>query len=186
MTTQRWPTAWLMTDERMGDRLWPAIECAGDLAAGIIFRHHSTEREKRAVLGSQVADLAHRRGLVLGVARDAVLAQELGAALVHNPEEQTRELPVSRAVHNEAEAAVARDEGAALVFVSPVYATNSHPRGLVLGEKEAARLAMIADVPAFALGGVSGREWPRLKQLGFAGWAGIDAWLEMVDGRVGQ
>ena len=28
MTTQRWPTAWLMTDERMGERLWHAIDSA--------------------------------------------------------------------------------------------------------------------------------------------------------------
>jgi len=189
MTTQRWPEAWLMTDERMGERLWPAIECAGDHGAGIILRHHATTPERRATIGRKVADLAHKRGLVLGVARDAVLARELGARLVHNPDGVTLGLPFSRAVHDEAEAAAAREAGAALVFVSPVYPTRSHPSAPTLGEKAAARLAGLAGVPAYALGGIGAedlRKQSKLKALGFAGWAGIDAWLAMAERRLGR
>jgi len=189
MTTQRWPDAWLMTDERMAEKLWPALECAGDLGAGVILRHHATDPERRTVIGRKVADLAHKRGLVLGVARDAVLARELGARLVHNPGEVTLGLPFSRAVHDEAEAVAARDAGAALVFVSPLYPTRSHPGAPALGEKEAARLATMAGVPAYALGGIGAedvRRQRKLKGLGFAGWAGIDAWLELAERRLGR
>ena len=183
MTTQRWPTAWLMTDERMGDRLWPAIDCAADVGAGIIFRHHATDMERRAVIGRRIADMAHRRGLVLGVAGDAVLARELGARMVHNPRETTLGLPFSRSVHEEGEAAAAMADGAALAFVSPVYPTRSHPSAAALGEKGAARLAMLAGVPAYALGGVDPARQHRLRELGFAGWAGIDAWLALAERR---
>ena len=183
MTTQRWPGAWLMTDERMGDRLWPALECAGDVGAGVIVRHHATAPERRAVIARKVAELAHKRRLVLGVARDAALARAVGARLVHQPEGPILGLPFSRPVHDEGEAVAARDEGAALVFVSPVFATRSHPGAPALGEKAAARLAGIAGCPAVALGGVGEREWRRLRALGFAGWAGIDAWLEMAERR---
>ncbi|WP_114227507.1 MULTISPECIES: thiamine phosphate synthase [Sphingomonas] len=186
MTTQRWPGAWLMTDERMGEKLWPAIECAGDASAGIILRHHATEPQRRRVIGSKIADLAHKRGLTLGVARDAALARELGARLVHNPDGPSLGLPFSRAVHDEAEALAAAAEGAALVFVSPVYATRSHSEAVPLGEKEAARLAGIAGAPAYALGGIDSRDWRRLrklKALGFSGWAGIDAWIALAKGR---
>lgn len=186
MTTQRWPTAWLLTDERMGDRLWPAIECAGDVGAGILLRHHATPPERRAVIARKVADLVHKRGLVLGIARDAVLARELGARFVHNPAGPTLGLRFSRAVHDAAEAAAARDDGAALVFVSPVFHTRSHPGTPALGAKEAARLARLAGCPAFALGGVGEREWRTLSKLGFAGWAGIDAWVALAERRLAR
>jgi len=183
MTTQRWPTAWLMTDERMGDRLWPALDCASDVGAGIIFRHHATHPERRAVIGRRVADMAHRRGLVLGVAGDAVLARELGARLVHNPRETTLGMPFSRSVHDEGEAAAAKADVATLAFVSPVYPTRSHPGAGALGEQGAAQLAMLVGVPAYALGGVDPSRQHRLRKLGFAGWAGIDAWLELAERR---
>jgi thiamine-phosphate pyrophosphorylase len=186
MTTQRWPTAWLMTDERMGDRLWPAIDCAADVGAGIIFRPYATDPERRAEVGRHIADMAQRRGLVLGVGGDAVLARALGARLVHNPRETTLGLPFSRSVHNEYEAAAAKTDGASLVFVSPVYPTRSHPGAAALGEKEAARLAMLAGVPAFALGGVDPSRQNRLRKLGFAGWAGIDAWVQLAERRSGS
>lgn len=181
MTTQRWPSAWLMTDERMGDRLWPALDRAGDLGAGVIVRHHATEPQGRMLIARKVADLCHRRGLILGVARDPILARALGAAFVHNPEGSSLGLPFSRSVHDEAEARAAARDGAALVFVSPVYCTRSHPGAPALGEKEAARLARLAAVPAFALGGIDERAMRKLPKLGFAGWAGIDAWLAMAE-----
>jgi thiamine-phosphate pyrophosphorylase len=183
MTTQRWPTAWLMTDERMGDKLWSAIDCAGDAGAGIIFRHHATDPELRAVIGQRVADVAHRRRLVLGVAGDAVLARELDAQLVHNPRDTPLGLPFSRSVHDEFEATSASEDAPSLVFVSPVYPTSSHPGSIPLGEKEASRLALLAGVPAYALGGVDPSRLHRLRELGFAGWAAIDAWLALTEQR---
>lgn len=187
MTTQRWPAAWLLTDERMGEQLWSALDCAGDVRAGVILRHHMTAPERRRIIGGKLADLAHKRGLVFGVARDAVLARALGAQLVHNPTDTSLGLPFSASVHDEAQAEAAAVAGAALVFVSPVYATQSHPGARPLGEKEAARLAKMAGVPAYALGGVDERDWRalrRLRALGFAGWAGIDAWLTMAERRL--
>lgn len=181
--TQRWPTAWLLTDERMGERLWPALDSAGDHGAGVLFRHHATEPGRRALIGRRVADLAQRRGLVLGVARDSMLARELGARFVHNPDGPSLGLPVSRSVHDDAEAQAAAKDGAALVFVSPVYPTRSHPGAPALGEKPAARLAALTGVPAFALGGVEERQWRKLRLLGFAGWAAIDWWLEQAERR---
>jgi thiamine-phosphate pyrophosphorylase len=123
-------------------------------------------------------EVVRRRGALLAVAGDAVLARDLGAELVHNPKGPALGRPFSRSVHDEAEAEAAAREGAALVFVSPVYPTRSHPLATALGERRAARLAALAGVPAVALGGVKAAAWPRLRDLGFAGWAGIDAWLK--------
>jgi thiamine-phosphate pyrophosphorylase len=171
-----WPRDWLMTDERMGDRLWEAI---GRVPAGggIVFRHYALDPADRLDLGKRVAAMANERKLILAVGRDPLLAQQLGARLVHNPSEAGL-LPFSCSVHDEREAHAARESGADLVFISPVFATRSHPGANALGVQRAARLAEIAGCPAIALGGMTfGKFW----ELGpaFHGWAGIDAWLEI-------
>lgn len=172
----QWPRDWLMTDERMGDRLWDAIGRVPQGTGGIVFRHYSLGPAERLDLGERVAELARARKLTLAVAHDPVLARRLGASLIHNPSEAV-DLPFSRSVHDEREARKAREEGADLVFVSPLYPTRSHPGGTALGADRAARLARLAECPAIALGGMTfGKFW----ELGpaFHGWAGIDAWLE--------
>lgn len=171
-----WPRDWLMTDERMGEQLWDAIGRVTADTGGVVFRHYSLDPAKRLDLGKRVATLVRERKLMLGVAGDAVLAEQLGAQLVHNPA-KPGELPFSLAVHDESEADAAHKAGAALVFVSPVYPTRSHPNAETLGVERAAKLAQIAACPAIALGGMSfGRFWEI--SPAFHGWAGIDAWLD--------
>lgn len=173
---QPWPQIWLMTDERMGEGLWPAI---GRLPApaGIVFRHYSLAAEARLELGVRVADLAQNRGLTLAIAGDMELAIRLGAQLTHNPKRLPSPLPFSRSVHSIAEAQRAKADGAAMVFVSPIYQTRSHPNGEILGPLAAVEIARAAAVPAIALGGVDASKFRSLEQKGFYGWAGIDAWM---------
>jgi len=171
-----WPRDWLMTDERMGDRLWGAIGRVPAGTGGIVFRHYTLDAPERLDLGSRVAALARERKLILAVAGDPALAEQLGACLVHNPSEPS-ELPFSCSVHDELDAKAAREAGANLVFVSPLFPTRSHPGAIALGMERAIKLAEIAGCPAIALGGMTfGKFW----ELGpaFHGWAGIDAWLE--------
>jgi thiamine-phosphate pyrophosphorylase len=171
-----WPRDWLMTDERMGDRLWQAIERVPAETGGIMFRHHGLDPTEREALGIKVANLARKRKLTLAVSRDHRLATRLGARLVHNPSEPV-DLPFSCSVHDEREALAAREAGAELVFVSPVFPTRSHPSTTALGAERAAILAALSGCPAIALGGMTfGKFW----ELGpaFHGWAAIDAWLE--------
>ena len=172
-----WPRAWLMTDERMGDRLWTAIDRMPIKHSGIVFRHYSLAQDVRATLARRIADICHRRSLALAVARDENLALTVGADLVHNPPEPPLRLPFSRSVHSVEEAEAARAADAAIVFVSPLYLTSSHPEGKPLGRPLARRIALAAGVPAIALGGMDALKFARLQHDGFYGWAGIDAWL---------
>jgi thiamine-phosphate pyrophosphorylase len=114
---------------------------------------------------------------MLGVSRDMQLAEELGVALVHNPVGDSQGLSFSLSVHDERQAREAARRKPALVFVSPLFATRSHPNAQVLGEVEAMRLAKSAGCPAYALGGVGFASGERLIADGWAGWAGIDAWI---------
>jgi thiamine-phosphate pyrophosphorylase len=172
-----WPRAWLMTDERMGEKLWTAIDRVPIKHAGIVFRHYSLPDEARAILARRVADICHRRSLALAVAGNEDLALTVGADLVHNPSEPPLRLPFSRSVHSVSEAEAARVSGATIVFVSPVFRTRSHPGAQPLGRPVARRIAQAAGVPAIALGGMDALTFARLQRDGFYGWAGIDAWL---------
>ena len=172
-----WPRQWLMTDERMGERLWEAIDRLPTGHAGIVFRHYGLPLEKRELVARRVAELCRKRKLTLAVARDSQLARRLGAQLVHNPDEEVADLPFSRAVHSIDEAEAARAEGAALVFVSPVRPTRSHPGREALGRARAAKIVKAAAVPAIALGGMDWLAWMGMRDI-FHGWAGIDAWMK--------
>lgn len=162
-----WPTAWLMTDDRFGHELWEILPRL-PRSSGVVLRDLS--------IGEEVARICRERGLVLAVGRDAAAAAQFGAALLHNPPTRTA-APFSRSVHNAAEAQQANADGAALVFVSPVYPTRSHPGAPVLGPAEAAQLAIMSGAPAIALGGMDRQKFEALGGSGFHGWAGIDAWL---------
>ena len=168
-----------MTDERIGDRLWEAIDRlpAGD--GGIVFRHYKLENSQRALLGSKIAAVAEARGLALAIAGSASLAEQLGATLAHNPDESSR-LPLSLPVHNEADADRTRTIGAALAFISPVFGTRSHPGSSTLGHERAASLARQLGCPAILLGGMNAARFEALEQAYpnlFHGFAGIDCWL---------
>jgi thiamine-phosphate pyrophosphorylase len=171
-----WPREWLMTDERLGDRLWEALERLPAGAGGVVFRHAGLDPADRLALGQEVAAVASARGLTLAVARSQTLAEELGAQLVHNPDFAGK-LPFSRSVHEEGEAITARDAGASLVFISPVFPTRSHPDRPPLGIGRALTLANLAGVPAIALGGMNAERFESLSGQ-FHGYAGIDCWLD--------
>jgi thiamine-phosphate pyrophosphorylase len=166
-----------MTDERMGEKLWTAIERLPIKHSGIVFRHYSLAEDVRATLARRIADICHRRSLALAIAGSEDLALTVGADLVHNPLEPPLLLPFSRSVHSVDEADAAHAEGATIVFVSPIFPTSSHPDAKPLGRPLARRIALAAGVPAIALGGMDALKFPRLQREGFYGWAGIDAWL---------
>jgi thiamine-phosphate pyrophosphorylase len=170
-----WPWQWLMTDERLGDRLWEAVDRLPS-GAGIIFRHYRLADRDRLALGLKLARSASERNLTLGVAGCGQLAARLGAALLHNPD-QPGALPCSMAVHNEVEARAANEAGAALAFIAPVHATRSHPERPPLGPDRAVELAALVGCPAIALGGMNESRFLALREHGFHGFAGIDCWL---------
>ena len=170
-----WPREWLMTDERMGDRLWDAVEALPE-GAGIVFRHYACSKRERAMLGRRLADHCRNRGLTLAVAADVQLAITLEAA-VHNPVDDPGMLAVSRSAHSRAEALTACQSEASLIFLSPIRPTRSHPDRAAIPRDEARRIVAACRIPVIALGGMNRARFDDRKCDGFYGWAGIDAWL---------
>jgi len=174
------PTLWLMTDERIGADLRPVIVRLPK-GAGVVVRHYSLASADRLRLARSIVRLARSRRLVVALAGDERLARRSGAALVHNPDRRRSRLPRTFAVHSPADLRRARMAGASAVFISPLFATRSHPGGRPLGRMRAAALAKLArPLPAYALGGLSERRFRTVERLGFSGWAAIDAWTDGV------
>ena len=162
-----------MTDERMGDSLFAAIE-ALPRGAGIVFRHHATSRAGRRALFEQVARMARRKHLVLIRAGAERLGR--GEAGVHGKGRLTRPGLRTWSAHSRAQAIAGRRAGADLLFVSPIYPTRSHPGAQALGPLRAAGIGQGLGLTIIALGGMDPARFARLRGLGFQGWAAIDAW----------
>jgi thiamine-phosphate pyrophosphorylase len=157
----------LMTDERQGDDLWAALRRL-PRGSGLVFRHYATPAAERRRLFARVVRIARARGLM--VVRAGAWCGS-GAAGVHNQ----RGLGLRTAsAHSRAEAIAAERRGADLVFLSPVFTTQSHPGAEVLGVGMAERVAQDLRLPAIALGGMNAARFRGLR--GFYGWAAIDAW----------
>lgn len=171
-----WPREWLMTDERIGERLWDAID-ALPAGGGIVFRHYATPPKERKEIGARIAGVCSARKLTLAVAGDVELAARLGAQLAHNPAGDPTALPFSRSAHSRDEATTALQSGASLVFLSPLFATRSHPATQPLSREVARAIVAACPVPVIALGGMSRARFQEIGGDGFYGWAGIDAWL---------
>lgn len=167
------PTLWLMTDERMGED-WLRVVDRLPRGAGIVFRHHATPPAERRRLFAQLRRVARARGLVLVRAGETRLRGEMG---VHRG--RSRGL-VTWPVHDWREARRARQAGADAGFVSPVFATRSHPGAAALGPRRAGQLAQTLPMVRIALGGMDARRFRAL--CGFDGWAAIDAWLGLDPG----
>lgn len=164
------PRIWLMTDERMGDRLWAAIDRL-PRGSGVVFRHYSLPLADRRALFERVAREARRQRLTLVVAGSDRLGRADG---VHN---QTRRGGgiVTWSVHSKRELVAATRQGADLVFASPVFNTRSHPNAKALGSVRLGLMMQGSRMPVVALGGMDTDRFRRLRGLGLHGWAGIDA-----------
>jgi len=166
----RYPVTWLMTDERLGDRLWAALRALPP-GSGVVFRHHATPPAERRAIHRRVWRIAKARRLVLlvaggGLAGDGVHKHGRGRGLRSYP------------AHSRIEAIRARNAGADLLFVSPLYPTRSHPGAPTLGPARVARMGRGLGLPMIALGGMDANRFRRLRGC-FQGWAAIDAWGEI-------
>lgn len=166
------PRLWMMTDERQGENLLRAIERL-PAGTGIVFRHYSLPEVARRNLFGRVRAAAP--GLVL-LAGPGDQARSWGADGSHGrgPGQGLRSAPV----HDQAQIRAAERNGADLLFLSPVFATNSHPGAGSLGLARFAWLARRTPLPVIALGGMNPARGRRLASFGAYGWGAIDAWTD--------
>lgn len=176
------PALWLMTDAARLPAPQKAI-AALPQDAGVIFRHYTLA--DRAALGAELRALCARRRLPFLVAGDLRLALALRADGVHLPEMQARQagaikrrapqLWVTVAAHSLPALRRAQAAGADAALLSPIFPTQSHPGGAIIGPHRFARLVGAIALPVYALGGVNEENAARLNASGAFGIAAISA-----------
>ena len=155
------PRLWLMTDARMGEGLLPAI-AALPKGSGLVFRHYELGANARKALLAQVQRIARARRLTVVVAgKGGDHGRHRGA--------------ITAPVHSVPERIAAERVGARLLFVSPVFATASHPSAKPLGRVRFGLLIRGSKCPVVALGGMNAKRARGLAAFEIHGWAGIDA-----------
>lgn len=171
-----WPKIWLMTDPRFGDDLLSAIRRL-PFGSGVIFRHYHMGHSDRRALFRRVGHICRQRGHMLvlaGLEADAVRWRADG---FHSRTGMCRSsLPRTAPVHNRTELREALRNQAGVLFVSPMFLTDSHPGAKALGRfafnalAKQSRTALVV-----ALGGMTNERARTLNPHLIHGWAAIDA-----------
>ncbi len=165
----------LLSDDRAAD--WVRAARALPRFSVVVIR--SRDGQSRARLLAALRAVPHLRLLVAG---DPVLARQADG--LHLPQTRLKEAPhwrashphwiITAAVHSLSALLAARAVDA--VFLSPVFATASHPGATALPPVRAAFIAAASQVPVYALGGIGARNAALLAPA-FAGIAAISSLL---------
>lgn len=167
------PDVWLMTDERMGGDLWGALARL-PRGSGVVFRHYGVPTAQRRALFARIARIARTRRLLLLRAGPVRLARHEEG--VHGARRARDHRLRTAPAHSRAEAVSEIRAGADALFVSPVFATRSHPGARTLGRVRLGLMVLGLDTPLIALGGMNADRARTMRGLGIRRWAAIDAW----------
>lgn len=171
------PAIWLFTDERVATPDLLAAARSLPRGAGVVFRHYQTAQAERRALFAALHGIARRRGLRLLLAASDREAARWGADGAHGRVHDRIARPGflrTAPAHDLSELRAAERQGVDGLFLSPLFATRSHPGARPLGPVRFAALARLARRPVNALGGVRPRDASIVKRLGAAGYAAID------------
>lgn len=171
------PPAFFVTDPvRTPDPL--AIAAGLPAGFGVIYRHFGAA--DRTAVASDFAHICRRRGLVLLIAADPILACEVDAAGVHWP---FRMRQVSRkwqgrfslqtmSAHSAKELRIAERFPVDGVLLSTAFASASPSAGRPLGAIRLRQLVRQASCPVYALGGITSDTAGMAAKV--AGFAAVD------------
>jgi thiamine-phosphate pyrophosphorylase len=168
------PSLWLMTDERMGTRVIPAI-AALPRGSGIVFRHYSLSDCERRALFNAVRAAARRYGHVLILGGSVTDARRWRATGAHGRSAKRHPRFQTTPVHSVTERIAAERAGADLLFVSPIFATQTHAGARPLGRSRFGSMIRGARAPVIALGGMNADKARSLSAMRIYGWAAISA-----------
>jgi len=170
------PPIWLISDSR-NDAVLETTLARLPRGSGFVFRHYHLATDARRarfdVLVRQCRTLGHM--VILADSAEVAAAWQADGAY-GRPDQLGPPAGLLRlaAAHDAEEIAVANRANADGIFLSPVFATRSHPDGHPLGPDRFRALAALANAPVIALGGMNAA---RAAELDWPRWAAIDAFL---------
>jgi thiamine-phosphate pyrophosphorylase len=168
------PDIWLISDAR-NDTVLEAALAKLPRGSGFIYRHYHLDDAERVARFQKLAHLARKHSHLVILADSAMTAREWGADGIYGAPRALYPRRIDMVhlatAHDLAEIGLANRYGADAVLLSPVLATRSHPDASSLGTTRFRMLALHAQMPVIALGGMTANranalDWPR--------WAAID------------
>ena len=182
--TRKLPKRILLTDSlRLADprdavRALPAH-------SGVILRHYNIP--DRVGLARELLAICRPKKIPLLVAGDACLARAVGADGLHLPEDMLAHglgywrrwnspcALLCVAAHSPKALSKAAAASADFALLSPVFKTKSHNENNAIGIHRFASWASKAQLPVYALGGITLQNKTRILATGAVGWAAIGA-----------
>lgn len=177
---QSLPLLWLLSDARNDAGLEEALARL-PRRSGFVFRHYHLSPTERAARFRVLAAAARAGGHVVVVSDEASVAGQWGADGVYGEPGRiaaARGMLKLATAHDGAELAAAGRAGADGVFLSPVFATRSHPETKPHGIHGFHVLAQQSPVPVIALGGMTKA---RAEELNWPRWGAIDGLVSPQD-----
>lgn len=147
--------------------------------AAIVLRDY--KNPERAAMARRLRTISTTRKVFLIIGADIDLAETVGADGVHLPswfdagQAKLDDLIVTASCHTRFELERAAKQGADLAFLSPAFATRSHPGANHLGPDAFRDIAVTSPMPILALGGVDETNASLLAGPNVAGLAAIGA-----------
>ncbi len=182
------PSLILVTDPK---RTPDPIALAKRLPRGCGLIYRAFGAPKAGKTARKLGRIAARRGLMLLIGADAVRVR--GQAGVHLPERMAHHAKrlkagrpgflVTAAAHSLPAIIRARRAGADAVLISPVFESRSPSAGQPLGPCRLAALIRAGRMPAYALGGITTKNAPRLLGAGAVGLAGVEAFAAALEAK---
>ncbi len=167
------PYLWLLSDQRNDTRLEAAL-AALPPGSGFVFRHYHLQGDARLARYRVLRLMCQTLGHLVILSGDGATAAAWGADGVYGPDalaQPTAGLLRLATVHDGDEVERANRAAVDGMFLSPVFASQSHPGGAALGPAGFHVLAQRALSPVIALGGMTAA---RAAELGWPRWGAID------------
>jgi thiamine-phosphate pyrophosphorylase len=174
------PPLILMTDD---ERLTDPLAAARALPRGSMVILRARKSAQRESLALALRKIARSHDIKLLIADDPALAARTGAHGIHLPQAHARDAAhwralrphwmITAAAHSLSSAVQIRHADA--MILAPIFATQSHPGGNMLGALRLRRIAQQMRIPIYALGGITAVTARNLTGAKLAGLAAIGA-----------
>ena len=189
------PRLVLITDSQRlpAERFFEAVDAAlGGGVDAVLVREKHMDSARLLSFASALRELTHLHSAELIVHSQADVAKAVQADGVHLSAMDMNQIPPMKAwindpavrfstsCHNEIELEFAKRFEADFVFLSPVFATKSHPDEEPLGITRFRELSTASELPVVALGGITPQNRNQLEGYGVAV---ISAILDVEDSK---
>ena len=163
--------------------------------SAIIIREYDLDNNAREIFAKKIIDLTKDLGFKIIIGKNFELAKKLKADGVHFSDFDklpikilkktnfTKNFIFSFSCHNYKSILRARKKGFKMIFISPIFKTNSHLEAKNLGLRNLAKISLktknstYCQTSLYALGGINCQNISAIRKLTLAGFGAINLFL---------